>query len=47
MYQKTGFEIVGENEEEYIMLCRLNQAYIVFFLTKIGYIYLQFWLIDN
>lgn len=24
-----------------------NQAYIVFFLTKIGYIYLQFWLIDN
>ena len=23
MYQKTGFEIVGENEEEYIMLCRL------------------------
>ena len=23
MYQKTGFEIVSENEEEYIMLCRL------------------------
>ena len=23
MYQKTGFEIVGENGEEYIMLCRL------------------------
>ena len=23
MYQKTGFEIVGENEEEYIMLCHL------------------------
>lgn len=23
MYQKTGFEIVNENEEEYIMLCRL------------------------
>ena len=23
MYQKTGFEIVYENEEEYIMLCRL------------------------
>lgn len=23
MYQKTGFEIVDENEEEYIMLCRL------------------------
>lgn len=23
MYLKTGFEIVGENEEEYIMLCRL------------------------
>lgn len=23
MYQKTGFEIVEENEEEYIMLCRL------------------------
>ena len=23
MYQKVGFEIVDENEEEYIMLCRL------------------------
>ena len=23
MYQKTGFEIVDENKEEYIMLCRL------------------------
>ncbi len=23
MYQKTGFKIVDENEEEYIMLCRL------------------------
>ena len=23
MYQKTGFEIADENEEEYIMLCRL------------------------
>ena len=23
MYQKIGFEIVDENEEEYIMLCRL------------------------
>ena len=23
MYLKTGFEIVDENEEEYIMLCRL------------------------
>ena len=23
MYQKTGFEIVDENEKEYIMLCRL------------------------
>lgn len=23
MYKKVGFEIVGENEEEYIMLCRL------------------------
>lgn len=23
MYQKTGFEIVNENEEEYFMLCRL------------------------
>ena len=23
MYQKSGFEIVDENEEEYIMLCRL------------------------
>ena len=24
MYKKTGFEIVGENEEEYIMLCHLG-----------------------
>lgn len=24
MYQNTGFEIVDENEEEYIMLCRLS-----------------------
>lgn len=24
MYLKVGFEIVGENESEYIMLCRLN-----------------------
>lgn len=24
MYKKTGFEIVDENEEEYIMLCRLS-----------------------
>ena len=24
MYQKTGFEIIDENEEEYIMLCRLR-----------------------
>lgn len=23
MYRKTGFEVVRENEEEYIMLCRL------------------------
>ncbi len=23
MYQKTGFEIADENEEEYIMVCRL------------------------
>lgn len=23
MYKRTGFEIVGENSEEYIMLCRL------------------------
>ena len=23
MYKKTGFEIVDENEEEYIMLCHL------------------------
>lgn len=23
LYKKTGFEIIGENEEEYIMLCRL------------------------
>ena len=23
MYQKTGFKIVNENEEEYIMRCRL------------------------
>ena len=24
MYKKVGFEIVDENEEEYIMLCKLN-----------------------
>lgn len=24
MYQGVGFEIVGENDEEYIMVCRLN-----------------------
>ena len=24
MYQKTGFEIVDENDEEYIMLCRFH-----------------------
>ena len=24
MYKKTGFEIIDENEEEYIMVCRLN-----------------------
>ena len=23
MYKKAGFEIVDENDEEYIMLCRL------------------------
>ena len=23
MYQKAGFEIIDENEEEYIMVCRL------------------------
>ena len=23
MYKKTGFEIVGENDEEYIMICKL------------------------
>lgn len=23
MYKKVGFEVVGENEEEYIMVCRL------------------------
>ena len=23
MYQKTGFQIIDENEEEYIMVCRL------------------------
>ena len=23
MYQKTGFEIIDENKEEYIMLCHL------------------------
>ena len=23
MYQKVGFEIIGENEKEYIMVCRL------------------------
>lgn len=25
MYQKVGFEIVDENEEEYIMVCRLQE----------------------
>ena len=25
MYKKVGFEIVGENEEEYIMVCVLNK----------------------
>lgn len=25
MYKKVGFEIVGENEEEYIMVCELNK----------------------
>lgn len=24
MYRKVGFEIVGENEQEYIMMCRLG-----------------------
>lgn len=24
MYQKVGFEVVNENEEEYIMICRLQ-----------------------
>jgi ribosomal protein S18 acetylase RimI-like enzyme len=24
MYQKVGFEIVAENEEEYIMVCRVS-----------------------
>ena len=24
MYQKLGFEIIGENEEEYIMVCKLR-----------------------
>lgn len=23
MYRKTGFEVIDENEEEYIMVCRL------------------------
>ena len=23
MYRKAGFEVLGENEEEYIMVCRL------------------------
>ena len=23
MYRKVGFEVVDENEEEYIMICRL------------------------
>ena len=26
MYRKVGFEVVGENEEEYIMVCRLGGA---------------------
>lgn len=25
MYQKVGFEIIGENDEEYIMICRLQK----------------------
>lgn len=25
LYQKAGFEIVHENKEEYIMVCRLNK----------------------
>lgn len=25
MYKKAGFEVVNENEEEYIMVCRLNR----------------------
>ncbi len=25
MYKKVGYEIVGENEEEYIMVCQLKQ----------------------
>lgn len=24
MYQKVGFEMIDENEQEYIMLCRLE-----------------------
>ena len=24
MYEKTGFEIIDENEDEYIMVCRLT-----------------------
>ncbi len=27
LYLKVGFEIVRENEEEYIMLCRLHRGY--------------------
>ncbi len=23
MYKKVGFEVVGENDEEYIMICKL------------------------
>ena len=26
MYQKAGFQVVKENEEEYIMVCSLNLA---------------------
>lgn len=25
MYRSTGFEIIGENDEEYIMVCRLDK----------------------
>lgn len=26
MYRKVGFEVVSENDEEYIMMCRLNEG---------------------